>query len=462
MPDSPTGRAVAAWLDLLDKPARIDAQGFAAQWLAPEAALGAAARLERLVQECGGGRQRGARRSGPVSATLMLALPGSGRECALSFELEAAPPHRIRSWSIEIGAGGSGGAAGPSLPPLTIPDGGDARAAVGAWLAELAKQGLFSGAVLVARGGSVAFEQAFGLADRASQSPATPDTRFDVGSITKAFTKVAIGQLVAAGKLKLTDTVQKALPDYPNPEVGRRITIQQLLDHRSGLGDIFNERFVRAAKERLVAPRDFFPLFADEPLAFEPGSSQAYSNAGYIVLGAIVEAASGQDYAGYVTEHVFKRAGMSDSGFLKKDGAMPRLAVGYTRLTPSGERGELVPNLGRLPVQGCSAGSSSHTARDLLRFDQALRSGVLLGERTAWYFAREGGAGAAADTAAAASAAYGIGGGGPGVNAVIDSDGRSVIVVLANLDPPAASQVAQQLRPVAARLEPPPARIARD
>jgi len=459
LPDSPTGRAVGGWLDLLGEPQELDAEGFAAAWLAPTAAEGAVARLERLLTECRGAQPRGARKTGPTSAEVMLVVPDAGRSCSVSFELEADPPHHIRSWSAEVNEGdeadhaGPEGPAGVTLPALDLPAEGEARKTVDAWLEGLAEQGLFSGSVLVARKDAVVFEGAYGLADRESGAAVELDTRFDVGSITKAITKTAVGQLLRDGKLRLSDTIQQHLPDYPNPEVGRRVTVEQLLEHTSGLGDIFNERFRETPKEGLIAPRDFFPVFADEALRFEPGTAREYSNAGYIVLGAIVEAVSSQDYMAYVQKHVFDLAGMTHSGFLRHDRTTPRLAVGYTRLTPEGERGELESNRGRLPIQGCPAGSSSHTARDLLHFDRALRDGTLLGPWTGWFFGDEAPAeGSGAESAE--DAGYAFAGGAPGVNAMLESARDAVVVVLANLDPPVAGQVAEQLREAATRLSP--------
>ena len=104
------------------------------------------------------------------------------------------------------------------------------------------------------------------------------------------FTKIAIGQLLAKGRLSLSDTIADHLPDYPNAETAPRIHIEQLLNHSSGLGDIFTERYFRSSKALYRSPTDFFPLFADESLLFEPGKGSQYSNAGYMVLGAIIEA----------------------------------------------------------------------------------------------------------------------------------------------------------------------------
>ena len=172
----------------------------------------------------------------------------------------------------------------------------------------------------------------------------------------------------------------------------------------------------------------------------------SYSNAGYIVLGAVVEGASGMSYTDYLQMHIFDPAGMADSGFPLRDGSAPKLAIGYTRKAPGGD--DLQRNIGMLPIRGCPAGSSSHTAADLLRFDRAVRSGKLLGPGwTEWFFT--GGVPSAKDSERPPTFVgrqIGIAGGGPGVNAMLESGGRETLIVLANLDPPIAGRVLGRLR----------------
>ena len=115
------------------------------------------------------------------------------------------------------------------------------------------------------------------------------DNRFDVCSIAKYFTRVAIGQLLEQDKLKLTDKVGVFLPAYPNPAVREQVTIEQLLDMRSGIGDFFGEKFRQAPKDKIRTLADYLPFFASEPLQFPPGTQKKYSNGGYLVLGLIIE-----------------------------------------------------------------------------------------------------------------------------------------------------------------------------
>src|SRR5437899_13054039 len=154
----------------------------------------------------------------------------------------------------------------------------------------------FSGVVLLAENGNPILLRAWGDGIRV-------DTKFNLGSINKIFTQVAIGQFAASGKLALTDTIRKHLPDYPSP-VADKITIQQLIEHKSGLGDFFGPEYLAAPPSSLRKLSDYLLLFVNKPLEFEPGTSQRYSNAGYIVLGLIIEAITRQSYYDYVREHV--------------------------------------------------------------------------------------------------------------------------------------------------------------
>lgn len=379
---------------------------------------------------------------------------------ALEFRFEAGGQERIVEVGVELGGprGGHGG-DGPELPPIALPAGGVDRAQLtriaDAWLEELEAAGRFSGVVLLARDGSPVYQRAFGLAERRFSAPVRTSTRFNVGSITKAFTTVAVAQLAAAGRLDLDDPVAAHLPDYPDSGIAQRVTIRQLVDHTSGLGDIFGEKFLAASNHRFVEPRDFFPLFAGEPLRFEPGAGRAYSNAGFVVLGAIVEAASGEGYAASIQRHVFDPAGMAGSGFFASDGLEPDVAVGYTGngCTGGGPR-PCRSNLATKVWAGCPAGGSHSTALDLLRFDEALRSHRLTTpEWTRWVMTRvEPAAGGPADPGRA-SWGWAIAGGAPGVNAELDSDGHDAVIVMANLDPPVASRIARALKPALEALD---------
>ena len=321
-------------------------------------------------------------------------------------------------------------------------------------LARMAARDEFSGAVLIAKGGRPVWQKAYGYADRELKALNNLDTRFRLGSMNKMFTSVSIAQLVQAGKLKYTDTLGDVLPDYPNKEVARKITIHQLLTHTSGLGDIFGPEFQKT-KDTLREIKDYLPLFANKPLRFEPGTDFSYSNGGFIVLGLVIEKVSGQSYYDYVQKHVYEAAGMKASGSFPKTEKVPNLAVGYTRR--DGE-GKLVNNWDTLPWRGMSAGGGDSTVGDLMRFAEALRSHKLLnaeltetiitGKRQPGPNANRKYAYGFEEHFVSGHRVVGHGGGAPGMNAMLDMylDNGHTVVVLSNLNPPAAQQVARYVR----------------
>lgn len=298
-------------------------------------------------------------------------------------------------------------------------------------LDSVSAKGEFSGVVVIARNGNAVFQRAYGMADRETSRRNTTETAFNLGSINKIFTATAIRQLAADGKVHLDSALIKYLPDYPNPDVARKVTLRQLMTFRSGIGgDIFG---VPASGRRhdITHNRDYLPLFVKEPLQFEPGTQQRYSNAGYIILGLVVEAVSGEDYYRYVQRHIYEPAGMTHTAAYFADSLPASVALGYTRnegaSSVSPQDAGLRRNTELLPGRGSAAGGGYSTAQDLLRFAEAMRKKTVPG-------APPGGIGAA--------------GGAPGINAMLETDlaGGYDVVVLANLDPPAAERVARTIR----------------
>ena len=293
----------------------------------------------------------------------------------------------------------------------------------------LAKLGKFSGVVLVAQNGAPAFERAYGMADREAARANDLETSFNLGSINKLFTSIAIQQLAGAGKLTVDSSLARAWPDYPNQDVARRVTIRQILDHRSGIqGNIFT---APAGKNRhdVVSLQDYFELFKNEPLQFEPGSQQQYSNAGYIVLGLLIERLSGENYYEYVRRHIYEPAGMTHTGSWRIDRWPANTAIGYTRGGQDAPpTAPLTRNTDLLPGKGSSAGGGYSTAHDLLAFLNALRAHKVVN--------------------APEAGMIGFAGGAPGLNAAMEGDlpGGYDVIVLANLDPPAANRVARLIR----------------
>jgi len=293
----------------------------------------------------------------------------------------------------------------------------------------LANAQQFSGVILVARNGTPLVERAYGMADREASRANDLETSFNIGSISKLFTQIAIRQLAADGKLNLDSSLARAWPDYPNPDIAGKVTIRQILEMRSGIqGNIFAAPPGKTRHD-VVSLQDYFALFKNEPLQFEPGSKQQYSNAGYIVLGLLIERLSGENYYEYVRRHIYEPAGMAQTGSWRVDRWPANTATGYTRGGPDAAPDmPLRPNSDFLPGKGSSAGGGYSTAHDLLRLLNALRGHkVPNGPEVGM---------------------VGIAGGAPGLNAAVEGDlpGGYDVIVLANLDPPAAERVSRLLR----------------
>lgn len=382
--------------------------------------------------------------SGPTHVDLVMKSNKNAMPMTIGMDFEAAAPFRIAGVSIRVGgpaAGGSGrgGRGGPPPLPMAPINGRMSAAemsdALGSYLAGLATAGDFAGVVLVAKDGKSMFERAYGVADHDRNTPMTTDLRFNLASIGKAFTKTAIGQLIAAGKLKESDTIATLLPDYPNP-AARTTTIDQLLHFQVGIADFFGGAFDQAPKQRFQSNHDYYRFVAPQPLTFAPGERTEYCNGCYIVLGEIIEKVAGMPYERYIQDHVFAPAGMKGAGFLGYGD--PRVAPGYTRESPSAK---WTPALALHGRRGSGAGGAFATAADLLAFDNALRTSVLFDAKaTAWYFDNPGG-----QKVPRAMDAVGIAGGAPGANSSLESNGTWTIVTLGNLDPPNAGRVGRAL-----------------
>jgi CubicO group peptidase (beta-lactamase class C family) len=265
----------------------------------------------------------------------------------------------------------------------------------------------FSGAVLVARGDRVEAAAAYGAGN-------TVDTAFNVGSINKTFTAVAVAQLIQQGKLALDDTLAKHLPNYANREAATRITIRDLISHRSGVAQFMRADFGDVSVEAMAK------AVAAEPQAFEPGTRQEYSNGGYILLGRVIEVVSRQPYSAYMQEHVYGPSGM-------------------TVHQPAGN----------------PAGGGFFTVHDLFRFSRALKGAALLDAKTTndvltGTFAAEGAAKfgfGLREQIVGGRRFVGNGGGAPGINAEfrLEPAGDVTVVALSNASPPAATQLLSEI-----------------
>jgi CubicO group peptidase (beta-lactamase class C family) len=221
---------------------------------------------------------------------------------------------------------------------------------------------LFMGSVLVAENGKVLLDKGYGWADLEWNIPNTPTSRFQLASVTKQFTAASILLLEERGKLKTNDPVRKYLPDAPAS--WDKITIYNLLTMTSGVVD-------GSAKYDPTPPDKL--IYTDEPLDFQPGEKWDYLNTNYLVLGYLLEKVSGQSYADFLQENVFKPLGMNDSGLDSNVAIVPRRASGYLPGTDGVENAERVNISAAL-----SSGGIYSTTEDMLRWDEGLFGGKLL------------------------------------------------------------------------------------
>lgn len=302
---------------------------------------------------------------------------------------------------------------------------------------QLAAMGDFSGAVLVAVDGRKVYQKASGYADRNSLTPNSLETPFRMASMGKMFTAVGVMQLVEAGKLEMDAPIGRYLTDYPNAEFAKTVTIRQLLTHTGGAGD-FMSRMWAENYETLRTPSDYVAMFGARAPQFAPGSRYSYANYGYVLLGRLIEVASGQAYANYLQDRIFGPAGMTHSGL---DAAISSTPVATTYVM-SGETLERSPP----PFDGVGspAGNAFSTVGDMLKFAEALTSSQLLSRQTAdemWtpqVHGDETDFGFGFQIRAAGDVSdVGHDGGGPGQNGTLRIIGRgqAVVVVLTNVAP---------------------------
>jgi CubicO group peptidase (beta-lactamase class C family) len=333
----------------------------------------------------------------------------------------------------------------------------------------------FSGVISVAReGGGATYAQ--GLTDGPRSAPMGIGTPFNLGSAGKMFTAVAVAQLIDAGTVNLDDPIGRYVAGLTAE--ASAVTVRQLLDHSSGLGNYFApENLPVLMKARSL--NDLLPLAANDKPAFAPGSRFSYSDTGFLLLGLMIERVSGRSYGDYLRDHVFEPATMTATTLEPPPEPargvgmtnMPLMAPGHPMLLGPGAaepgRGALRPAQ-EAALRGGPAGGAFSTAGDMQRFFAALLAGKLTSAASVKMLVSPQIVAAQA-SAGQAERDYGFGfgvgrfedhrwfghnGGAPGVNAeaTVFPDDQTAIVVLANRDPPAATAVFRQLR--AALFEP--------
>lgn len=237
----------------------------------------------------------------------------------------------------------------------------------------------FSGAVrVVAPDGEAVYEAAFGLADRDANQRNTTQTPFHLGSADKSFTGLIIARLIEDGRLTWDTKLHSVLPQYPNPAFAADCTIRHLASHTSGLGALFDRPHWE--KKRLHQRMDeLFYAFASEPPAFSPGTSSAYSNEGFIVLGAVAERITGRSWYDLLSEWIYGPAGMASSGHFPYDALPVNVARGY-RFADDDDLGLDARRINTdvLGYRGNSCGGGYATVSDMTAYLRALRAGSII------------------------------------------------------------------------------------
>ncbi|NNG25034.1 serine hydrolase [Telluria aromaticivorans] len=225
--------------------------------------------------------------------------------------------------------------------------------------------------IIVVKDGKTVLRKAYGMADTGKGVKMAPEMAMRLGSITKQFTSTGILMLAEEGKLALDDDITRHLPGYPTQ--GKRITIEHLLTHTSGIVSYTSKPgyMTRMAQDLTVA--QMIDSFKNDPLEFEPGSRYRYNNSGYFLLGAIIEKVSGQSYAKFVEQRIFVPLGMAHTAYEGFERSKGPGAAGHSRA----EKG-YGPSHALSMSQPYAAGSLVSTVDDLARWDAAIGSGKLL------------------------------------------------------------------------------------
>lgn len=441
-PDTDVSRRVQAWFAQLSG-TDTEAQEFFQTNFSEESLADASmeTRLDRrriLLRRTGGLTPLEVTEATPTSMKV-LTRAGNGEEPLLVVEAEESAPYLLKSVRVALEGSSPGDPPKSSGPPLS--DNETVRQ-IRALLDAGADSGRFSGAVILARRGQPLLRDAWGVADRATGTPITVETRFNLGSLGKIPTRLAIAQLAQQAKLSIDDKLSRFLPDFPHAD---EMTVHMLAKHRSGVGDIFNEKYRAMDHTKLLHNRDFLPLIRDQALLFEPGTKQRYSNGGFVLLGEVIAKTTEMDYYDYLAKYIYLPAGMKATAALVEGDGTPNVARGYTKggVVNGVER----DNLETRPWRGSAAGGSYSTVDDFLRFDQALVKGRLCDpDWASWVW---GG-----PRPAAPKPSFALGGGAPGICTEWTHEGDLTLIVFSNRDPETTQPVLDTVRGLFKRLEP--------
>ena len=311
----------------------------------------------------------------------------------------------------------------------------------------------FSGIVLIANDGNIIFENAYGYASKRFKVKNNINTKFNIGSISKHITSIAVLQLVEQGLVNLEDPIGKYLDGFPD-SIAKKVTVKHLLTMSSGWGDYWENEYYNAHRYEIRSISELMKFIKNIPLDFEPGSKVQHCNIGFEVAGAIIEKVTGVNYYDYIRKNIYERAGMSNSDSYDIDSNVENLAVGYTNAHPldSSKSGYNWSNTYlRLPARGTPTGGSYSTAEDLLKFDQAQRGYKFLNKDYTNHLLNlfQGNLG---DDFMGKNMIVHIVGGAEGVGAVLglnmmdDMSKGYTIIILSNYDFPVAMNIYKEVR----------------
>lgn len=438
VPDTPAGRYLADFLAIYNQADPQLARDFAEERLSPDflEALGgpdgAVRALAELYLEVGPLEPAAFKGESTHELTVFAQGIITKTWVYMDVKLDPGAPSRVLSQTID--------SAGP--PPdaePTVPQEGEALAeALGAYLDILVAHDYFSGVVLVAKDGVPVFQVAYGRRNEAGEA-ITLESKFALASMSKMFTALAVAQLVENGKISFDDPVSRYLLSYPG-ELIEDVTIHHLLSHTSGLGGFdFEEIKDKTDVEEMLS-------LEVERTPFEPGERFVYSNIGYVLLGAIIERVSGEDYYTYIQDHVLNPLGMHDSGAMFLGETTPGYATGFVpdlgAWLAFGDTKRVANEPFRVSV-GSPAGDFLATAPDLLRFAEGLRRHKLIGADTFNTLAtpRMANYGYGFQTFPNAMVGHNGGAAGESTHFAIDLDEGYTVIVLSNYDRAAGAVV---------------------
>jgi CubicO group peptidase (beta-lactamase class C family) len=226
------------------------------------------------------------------------------------------------------------------------------------------------GVFMIAKSGKAVYRKAFGKANLELDIDLKPENVFQLGSMTKQFTAVAVLMLEEQGKLNVKDPISKYLPDYPS---GDKITIHHLLTHTSGIRDFTKMKSISTIALKDMTPKMMVDFFKNEPVDFLPGEKFEYNNSGYVLLGYLIELVSGETYQDFIQKHIFDKAGMTQSYYASDRQVIKNRAYGYHKK----EYGYVNKTVISFTVP-FSSGALMSTIGDMLKWQTALNNNSLL------------------------------------------------------------------------------------